>query len=91
MITLLNPKPIVFFMALFPQFITAHSSYQSQFIILSATFSLLVVIIHCIYAALCQTIKSKTSNPKRGRIINRLSAGLYMLLGTGLTISNKVA
>jgi len=34
LITLLNPKPIFFFMALFPQFITSTENYQTQFVIL---------------------------------------------------------
>lgn len=36
--TLSNPKPILFFIALFPQFINVASPYVTQFLFLSSTF-----------------------------------------------------
>jgi len=45
-----NPKPILFFMAVLPQFIRAEQAYLPQFLILSLTFCALVVMIHCCYA-----------------------------------------
>lgn len=38
MISLLNPKPIVFFMSLFPQFINPEKSFAPQFVALSVVF-----------------------------------------------------
>src|SRR5205807_730440 len=43
LVTLSNPKPIAFFMALFPQFVTSGSGYLGQFAVLAATFCALVV------------------------------------------------
>lgn len=43
--TLSNPKPILFFMSLFSQFIDSQGRYISQFITLSLTFCCLVMTI----------------------------------------------
>ena len=49
--SLSNPKPILFFMAIFPQFIHEEQAYLPQFLLLALTFSLLVIVIHYGYAA----------------------------------------
>jgi hypothetical protein len=43
LVSLFNPKPIVFFMALFPQFIHPQQPFIPQFSVLSITFCILVV------------------------------------------------
>ena len=47
--SLSNPKPILFFMAVFPQFIDTEQTYLSQFLILASAFCLLVLLIHFCY------------------------------------------
>ena len=49
LVSLFNPKPIVFFMALFPQFIHPQQPFIPQFSVLSITFCILVVVIHSLY------------------------------------------
>ncbi len=89
LVTLLNPKPVFFFMALFPQFITSNENHQIQFIVLAATFSFLVVVIHCIYAAISKIAKSKLSTSKGRKFVGRISGSFYMLFEVGLATSNK--
>lgn len=89
LITLLNPKPIFFFIALFPQFIAPSKNYQLQFIELTITFSLLVVIIHCIYAAISNAAKSTFLTPIGSKLISRIGGSFYMFFGAGLAASNK--
>lgn len=48
--SLSNPKPILFFMAVFPQFIDTEQTYLSQFLILASAFCFLVLLIHFCYA-----------------------------------------
>ncbi|WP_060492045.1 LysE family transporter [Psychrobacter sp.] len=50
LISLSNPKPLLFFMAVFPQFIDTEQAYLSQFLILASAFCLLVLLIHFCYA-----------------------------------------
>lgn len=89
MITLLNPKAIFFFIALFPQFITLNEDYQSQFIILTITFSFLIILIHCIYAVFSKAAKSSLSTPKGSKLVSRVSGSFYIFFGVGLVASNK--
>ncbi|WP_171251413.1 LysE family translocator, partial [Acinetobacter baumannii] len=46
--SLLNPKTIVFFIALFPQFIDIKKEILNQFLILSLTFCLIGFLIHLV-------------------------------------------
>ena len=70
-ITLINPKPILFFMALFPQFINHDEEYFKQFILLSLTFCLLIILIHLIYGSFASLIKNNSnSNSYSHRISN---------------------
>ncbi len=89
LITLLNPKPIFFFMALFPQFINSSENYLIQFILLAITFSILVVIIHFGYAFFAKAAKSKLSTPKGSQLLSKASGSFYVVFGVGLAASNK--
>lgn len=89
LITLLNPKPIFFFMALFPQFINPNEAYIFQFLLLAITFSVLVVIIHFSYALFAKSARSKLSTPKGSLILSKASGTFYMLFGAGLATANK--
>jgi len=89
LITLLNPKPIFFFMALFPQFINPSEAYLFQFISLAVSFSVLVIIIHSSYAFFAKSARSKLSTPKGSRILNKASGVFYMIFGAGLATANK--
>lgn len=88
-ITLLNPKPIFFFMALFPQFIHPSSSYVSQFLVLVLTFSFLVVSIHCLYSYASKTVRTKLTSRRGSTFISKISGGFFMCFGIGLAASNK--
>jgi threonine/homoserine/homoserine lactone efflux protein len=89
LLTLLNPKPIFFFMALFPQFINPSENYSFQFLLLAFVFSVLVVIIHSSYAFFAKTAKTKLSTPKGSQILSRVSGGFYMCFGVLLATTNK--
>ncbi|MES9857222.1 MAG: LysE family translocator [Sedimenticola sp.] len=89
LITLLNPKPIFFFMALFPQFINSGENYLFQFLLLAMTFSVLVVIIHFGYAFFAKSARSKLSTPKGSQILSKASGSFYVFFGVGLATTNK--
>lgn len=46
-----NPKAVVFFAALFPQFISADQSFWPQFLILSATYIIMDALFLSVYGA----------------------------------------
>ncbi len=88
-LTLSNPKPILFFMSLFPQFIDSQGSYISQFMTLSLTFCCLVIVIHSGYAFLASFAKDKLLEPKGRTALNKVSGSVFMCFGVGLAASSK--
>ncbi len=90
MVTLLNPKGIVFFVAFLPQFIALDVPVLPQMLLLGATFIVLVFPINSAYALLAGRMRELIQNPKMLRWLNR--AGGTMLIGAGvLTASLKRA
>jgi len=89
LITLLNPKPIFFFMSLFPQFINHQQSYFLQFTILTLTFSSVIIIVHTSYALAANSIKGWLSSPKGSKAVNRVGGSVFVLFGFGLASSQR--
>lgn len=82
-LTFSNPKPILFFIALFPQFINVAAPYIMQFLFLSITFCILVFLIHSVYAVFAYAIKAKIMSAGGFTIINKIG-GLCFLGFAGL-------
>lgn len=86
--SLTNPKPILFFIAIFPQFVQSNQSFILQFLILSLTFCGLVFIIHFIYATFIDVVKKKLINDKnRLQIVYRIGGSFFMLFAFILLLS----
>jgi homoserine/homoserine lactone efflux protein len=83
-VALTNPKGILFFSALFPQFLTTDAPLVEQFIVLTATFSICALLSHTFYALLAHSLRKQFASRARARLFNRVSGGLFVLLGLGL-------
>lgn len=83
-----NPKAIVFFTAVFPQFITAESAYLTQF---SLLMGMLLIAFSCymLYAIFGRQIVTFFSTPKMSNIIQRCIGGSFIGLGLGLAFSRR--
>lgn len=79
-----NPKPIIFFTALFPLFIDINHPILPQFFILTFTFMFLSFVILMAYAYFAKTLKSWFALPHRATWFNRVSGVLFIGLGVGL-------
>tara|TARA_R110001606_G_scaffold392332_1_gene561176 strand:- start:438 stop:1049 length:612 start_codon:yes stop_codon:yes gene_type:complete len=88
-VSITNPKAVVFFMSIFPQFIDLKQEYAPQFVLLALTFSALVVIIHTIYAVSASLTKSKIASQKGSALLNKISGGIFVGFGVGLAASSK--
>ncbi|CAH9050244.1 Homoserine/homoserine lactone efflux protein [Pseudoalteromonas holothuriae] len=84
-----NPKAIVFFIAIFPQFINTTQSYMAQFILLAVTFSVLVLMIHTAYALFASLAKTKFSSKQDGAILNKVSGSIFVCFGVGLATASR--
>lgn len=84
-----NPKAVIFFMSIFPQFINVSEAYRPQFILLAVTFSVLVIVIHTAYALLSSFAGSKVSSAKNHMVLNKVGGGIFVGFGIGLAASSK--
>jgi len=89
LVSLLNPKPIFFFMSLFPQFINHEQSYLLQFSVLTLTFCGLIIAVHTAYVLGANAIKGWLSTPKGSKAINRVGGSVFVLFGFGLATSQR--
>lgn len=81
-VTLLNPKGIIFFVAFFPQFIDPKTAVASQTLILGGSFLLLVLPINSAYALLAGGVRQVFAQSGFRRIAGRIGGGI--LVGAGV-------
>ena len=87
-----NPKAILFFTALFPQFLAPGESLVLQTVLLTATFTALALLSHAVYVGLFRTLRRFLTEAKHLRLFNRISGGLFVLLGLSLLkLRNRAA
>jgi threonine/homoserine/homoserine lactone efflux protein len=85
LVTALNPKGIVFFVAFVPQFIDPARGFATQAALLVATFVTLAAANAAIYAALAGRLSGAVRRPSVRRALNRLGGGV--LMGAGLAVA----
>ena len=75
-----NPMLIMFFISLFPQFIDRKLDFGLQFVVLSMTYFMLVVVIHSSYSFIVSRFRNALSNPNRAGIIYKIGGTIFILL-----------
>jgi threonine/homoserine/homoserine lactone efflux protein len=88
-VTALNPKGIVFFVAFVPQFIDPARDFATQAAILVATFSTFGGVNALCYALLASRLSGAVRRPGVRRAMNRL--GGTVLVGAGLAVALRRA
>lgn len=81
-VTALNPKGIVFFVAFLPQFVNPAQPALPQFVLLAATFIVLATVIVAGWGILAGSLRARLRRPKALKLVNRL--GGSFLIGTGI-------
>ncbi len=84
-----NPKAIVFFTAVFPQFVDHNAAYIPQFSILMGTGGIIAFSCFMVYAISGQRIVALFSEATVGKYINKIIGGTFIGAGIGLAASNK--
>lgn len=79
-----NPKPIIFFTAIFPQFLDLHKAIAPQFFIMTGEFIFFSFFGLCTYAFLSKKSKALLKDEKRMYWFNKFTGGLFIFLGIGL-------
>lgn len=80
-VTALNPKSIVFFVAFVPQFIDPAGDFSLQVAILTATFVGLAALNTALWAMAAGTLRRAVATPARLRLMGRIGGGC--LIGAG--------
>ena len=81
-VTALNPKSIVFFIAFVPQFVVADAPLLPQFAILITTFVGLAAVNTVLWAVLVGEMRRRFERPGTLKLINRTGGGF--LIGAGV-------
>jgi homoserine/homoserine lactone efflux protein len=84
LVAISNPKAILFFTALFPQFIDLSKPIFFQFIILTTTFMFFSFAILVIYALSAHSAKGWFEKSNRAIWLNRISSTIFITFGLGI-------
>lgn len=81
-VTALNPKGILFFIAFLPQFVSPNAPVAPQLALLGGTFLVLAIANAALYALLAGSVRRAIRRPEVMRAVNR--AGGSVLIGAGI-------
>lgn len=87
LVSLTNPKTLLFYGAFLPQFVTPGASLTGQLALLSATFLVLAIVLDSAWALLAARFRRALA--VNGRFRNRLTGALLMGAGVGLALARK--
>jgi threonine/homoserine/homoserine lactone efflux protein len=87
LVSLTNPKTLLFYGAFFPQFVIPGGRLVPQLALLCATFITLAVAIDGLWALLAGRARFLLAS--RGRLRNRLSGGMLIAAGAGLALARQ--
>jgi len=87
LVTALNPKSIVFFVAFVPQFIDARLAFWPQAVVLIPTFVVLATANAMVYALLARSLASRLTSRRAHANVQR--AGGVTLIGAGALIATR--
>jgi len=87
LISLTNPKTLLFYGAFFPQFLTPDAPIAPQVALLSLTFFIIAAGLDCGWALAAGRVRGVLAI--RGRLRNRLSGGFLVGAGIGLALAHR--
>ncbi len=80
-VTALNPKGIVFFIAFLPQFVSPEQAVVPQLVILGATFLTLATMSVAIWAMAAGEMRARFRKPGTLKLVNRFGGGFMICAG----------
>lgn len=87
-VSMTNPKTLLFYGAFLPQFIVPGESAEAQLLLLSGTFLFLAVLLDACWALLAARFRAALA--VNGKLRNRLTGGLLIGAGLGLALARRV-
>jgi len=89
LVSLTNPKTIIFFSAFLPQFVSPDSDYTYQIIFLSLLFLAVATFFDSLYAILAGHVKGIFRGNRAGKLQHGVSGLLFLLIGVWLIVLRK--
>lgn len=83
-----NPKALLFFGALFPQFIDPSAPQTTQFLVLGATFIFFELFWLTVYVIMAATARQWLMKPGRATLFNRITGSVF-LVAAGMLATTK--
>lgn len=83
-VTALNPKGIIFFMAFLPHFIAPQAPVVPQLTLLGSTFVVLGILNAAVYALAAAALGQKMRSPSLMRLVNRIG-GTFLISAAAMT------
>lgn len=84
LVAVTNPKPIIFFIALFPAFLDTSKAILPQFLIMTSTFMCISFCTLLVYGKISRSAKSLLYNESRIQTFNRVSGAIFVAMAAGL-------
>jgi len=84
-----NPKALLFFTALVPQFINPHAAVWPQMLILALTSVVIEFFVQLLYATAADRASHLAARPGFARITNRVAGSLLIAAGLGLAAARR--
>ncbi len=81
-----NPKPILFFTAIFPLFMDSHSSALPQFLIMTGTFMAISFASLLFYGYMSSVARSWFFDEKKLSLFYKVSGSLFVIMGIGMLL-----
>ncbi|UGQ47412.1 LysE family translocator [Massilia endophytica] len=84
LVALTNPKGLLFFAALFPQFVRTDRPLWPQFLILTATFAACAVCAHAVFVLITHRARHWLTSPRRLSAMRKASACAFVAMGVAM-------
>lgn len=84
LVALSNPKAILFFTAVFPQFMTMDHIDPLRFLVLTTTFACCTLLSHGVYVLCTQWLQGGLRHASQRRLANRATGALFVGMGAML-------
>ena len=91
LVNLTNPKGIIFFAAILPQFIDVERPQMRQYALFAATTFAVDIVVMMAYTALAARVLRVMKDPRRLRWVNRTLGGAFVAAGLALAGFRRVA
>ncbi len=88
-ITIPNPKSLIFIAAFLPQFLDAARPLETQFAIIVPTFLVITFVVTGVWAVAAGKARQFLRSPKAQRVVARVSGSLMIAAGAGLALARR--